>query len=157
MLKKICAFVLFSMLCALMVTPAFAAGEATSLDEKNNAVFSALPSKQIARYNSWVPQEVKEVGTSLGVHRHSPFILTYSYDDSRAVRAETTHTSNSGTALFGYTRARFETVFAGVVPGSDSDRNWKTGASEAESEFNYETAGGWFGIAKTYCGDSSTI
>lgn len=128
-------------------------------DEIQPAAFASDPSvpSKLRAFEVWESQGTKEIGTSLGVHRHTPYLYTYRYDDSRQVKATTTHTSNSGGALYGYTRARFESLLGGAITASDTGRQWRTGSSSAETAGSDGVKVGWSGIAKTYCGDSSTI
>lgn len=160
MKKKLLTIALSAILVVSMAVPALAAENPTLFtDETQPAAFVSDPStpSKLRAFDVWESQGTKEIDTSLGVHSHTPYLYMYMYDESRQVMATTTHTNNSGGALYGYTRARFESLLGSAITASDTGRQWGTGSSSAETMGNNGVKRGWGGIAKTYCGDSSTI
>jgi hypothetical protein len=101
----------------------------------------------------WQLQSTKTFETDIATHVMSSYILYAQTSDYRWCKAETTHTSTSGKEAYGYSRARFETIFGKVVDGSDSGRCWRTGKSTAMTPLDND---GFSGIAHTYCGDRTT-
>lgn len=104
-----------------------------------------------AAYFEWEERDSSWHSTSIGGHNLTSYIMRNN-DDTKFVKASTDHFSNSGEQdLNGYSRARFETVLGKVVAGTDSDRVWNIGHSDAVSEKESNA------IGCTYCGDRTTI
>lgn len=98
----------------------------------------------------WTLREDKNVsldnGKTLNLKSYTMLLL----NDTRLCKGVTVHDSY----FKGYVRARFETIFGGVHEGSDSGRVESYYGSTALTPDS--DAGGWNGIAHTYCGSLST-
>jgi len=149
-------FMALAMACSVAV-PAMAYDGKGSADEsgpgwtESSSDRNRLSGTSINAFE-WELTDSAWYSTDYGAHFLKSYIM-YNLDDTRFVRADAEHYDNDGEQdLYGYARARFETIFGQVHEGTDSGRVWGDGFSSAESP--NPMAGG---IAHTYCGDLSTI
>ena len=136
-LKKI--FVL-GMIIALIFNGDMAANAQDASDESSAAYsWSESDSVGIVAYSSeptWIMYDQKDVTVNGGTINMASYVMTLLNDTKSCY-------------FPGYVRARFETVFGEVQPGSDTGRVISFYGSAAETP--YSDAGGWNGVAHTYC------
>lgn len=144
-LKKI--FVL-GMIIALIFNGDMVANAQDVLDESSAAYsWSESDSVGIVVYSSeptWIMYDQKDVTVNGGTINMASYVMTL-LNDTKLCRATTVHSGY----FPGYVRARFETIFGEVQPGSDSGRVISFYGSAAETPSS--DAGGWNGVAHTYC------
>lgn len=93
----------------------------------------------------WTLRDTKDVTADLGTINLKSYTMTL-LNDTRLCKGVTEHSGY----FKGYVRARFETIFGEVETDSDSGRVFSYRGDTAETPAS--DAGGWNGIAHTYCG-----